>query len=99
MTDARGPGCLNALQFSLAQQQVIYRAVDEHKWYMSERVGYDVGYLAALQDFMQHHMHRLAAEFRSRFCMELCPARLICGLAALVPDLNASYALRRCPQC
>lgn len=99
MTDGCGPRCLNALQFSLAQQQLMYRAVDEHKWYMSEHAGYDVGYLAAVQDFMVHHLHRMAAEFRSRFCMELCPARLACELAALVPELNANYALRRCPHC
>jgi hypothetical protein len=44
--------------FSKAEQH----AIDEHRYYLSERAGYDVGEENALRDWLTHHAHRWRQE-------------------------------------
>jgi len=59
-------------------------AIDEHKWYMSERAGFDVGYDAAEKDFRRRYLDRFAREFRLDYCLGVCPGRHCCDLAQRV---------------
>ena len=44
--------------FSKAEQ----RAIDEHRYYLSQRAGYDIGEENALRDWLTHHAHRWRQE-------------------------------------
>jgi hypothetical protein len=70
-------------------------AVDENKWYMSERAGRDVGLAAAEADFVENHAWRVAGEFRRGFCTERCGDRQACPVPAMVDDLNRFWSQAR----
>lgn len=73
-----------------AQQECLRQALDENKWYLSERAGRDVGHDRAMDDFFEAHLDRVAHEFRLRFCRTLCQARGECELARGVEHLSSS---------
>ena len=71
-------GCKHFSEYMALQQKALRLALDENKWYLSERAGYDVGMAVALDDFCRHHLDRFAHEFRITFCGRLCPAADTC---------------------
>ncbi len=73
-----------------AQLRRLEAAIDENKWYLSERAGYDVGYEAAEEDFRRRHLEQFAREFRMRYCLGLCPGRDRCEMAARFAGTAAS---------
>ncbi len=72
-------GCKHFAEYMALQQRELRIALDENKWYLSERAGYDVGMAVALDDFCRYHLDRFAHEFRIRFCGRVCPARQSCA--------------------
>jgi hypothetical protein len=65
-------------------------ALDQNKWYLSERAKRDVGIHAATEDFLNHHFDRFAEEVRARFCQEECGLHAACPLAAFTRSLPAT---------
>lgn len=64
-------------------------AIDEAKWYLSERAGRDVGSHAAAKDFDKRHLFRCAADWREHYCGAICEHRHDCDLgAALIRAIN-----------
>ncbi len=55
-------------------------AVNENKWYLSERFGRDVGWCEAEQDFTEHDFYGLAAQWRLEFCAHFCEYGQRCSL-------------------
>ncbi len=55
------------------------RAVDEHKWYMSERLGYDVGWTAAEVSFVQNIVDGWAVDRVREWRENTCPLRHKCA--------------------
>ncbi len=47
-------GCVDLEQFSKAEM----RAIDVHKYYLSEKAGYDVGLECAIRDWLAHYAAR-----------------------------------------
>ncbi len=66
------------------------QALDENKWYLSERTGRDVGEQAATQDFLQNHFDRFAEEVRTRFCEHECARQKQCPLSLFIRSLPPS---------
>jgi len=72
------------------------KALDENKWYLSEREGHDVGEQKATEDFLQNHFDRFAAEVRMAFCQHECERHENCPLAIFIRTLPpTSTALNR----
>ncbi len=65
----------------------LHQALAENKWFLSERVGRDVGENAATEDFLQHHFDRFAEEVRARFCQGECGRHANCPLALFIRAL------------
>jgi len=65
-------------------------AIAEHKWYMSEDAGRDVGYAAAVADFLEHHFDRFAGELRLSFCRTRCGSGGECRLGAFVQSIPST---------
>lgn len=86
--------CEHFDQYMAEQRQTLQRAVDEDKWYLSERAGFDVGHDAAMDSFVRHHLDQFAQEFRVWFCRERCPGRQACDLARRVGRLPTLGQLR-----
>ena len=76
------------VQFTHEQVELLRRCIDENKWYLSQKAGFDVGRPVAEADFVRNHANRVAADFRREFCQTRCTGRELCRLAALVGDLN-----------
>jgi hypothetical protein len=80
------------VHFAREQVELLRRCIDEHKWYLSQQAGYDVGRHVAEADFTRTHADRVAAEFRQEFCQRRCGRRDLCRRAARVGDLNRFWA-------
>ena len=65
-------------------------AVDEHKWHLSEKAGHDVGYDAAVADFLVRHFDRFAQDLRIEFCRIRCTASQGCTLAGFVGSIPST---------
>ncbi len=75
------PYCVVYREYMEAQIARLRRAIDENKWYLSERAGRDVGLAAAKADFWERHGERWAREFRLAYCGGECRRREECPLA------------------
>lgn len=67
------PAMSEKLARTLAEQSLLYREVTaekeeimRHKWLLSERAGYDVGYIRALYDWMTNHRAEWRKAWRRR---------------------------------
>lgn len=65
-------------------------ALDENKWFLSERVGHDVGEKHATEDFLKHHFDQFAEEIRAKFCEHQCALQKNCPLAVFTRSLPAT---------
>lgn len=70
------------LEQSVAAQSILYReAVAEreeimrHKWFLSERAGYDVGYVRAMYDWIAHHRVGWRKSWRQNNALQPEPGR------------------------
>ncbi|MCK5805435.1 MAG: hypothetical protein KAI66_21570 [Lentisphaeria bacterium] len=83
--------CKNWVMFIQRQMQWLREAIDENKWYMSERAGHDVGWEAAERDFNIHHLNRVGNEFRIAYCTVECPKIPICLFQDDIPGLSRRW--------
>lgn len=58
------------------------QAVDEDKWYMSEKEGHEVRWEVAEHDFVEHGCYGLALHWREEYCSHICEYSGSCLLAA-----------------
>ena len=65
-------------QFFQYQSKQLQRAINEHKWYLSERAHHDVGFEEAKRNFEQVYFQGFAAGFRVSYCGLVCPNRNFC---------------------
>ena len=63
-------------------------AVDENKWYMSERSGYEIDWRSAEKDFVDHEYYGCAEKWREKYCMVLCPYYASCALGQLLNGID-----------
>ncbi|OGV91222.1 MAG: hypothetical protein A3K19_23435 [Lentisphaerae bacterium RIFOXYB12_FULL_65_16] len=82
--------CRHFKEYMAEQERGLRKAIDEDKWYLSERAGHDVGFFAAEEDFCQYHLDRFARIFRIEFCRHRCPERDKCELAPGVENLPST---------
>ncbi len=74
-------GCQNLRDYLAHQREHLRRAIDENKWYLSEREGRDIGLAAAKHHFVEHHLDRVTHDFRVRYCGADCHRRAQCAVA------------------
>ena len=55
-------------------------ALEQHKYYMSQKVGHDVGWDVATADFNTNYMMGFAVGFRIAYCGLVCPRRCLCAI-------------------
>ena len=71
--------CKHFDEFMSAQKGIIQKAIDENKWYLSQKAGYDVGWSKAEEDFIDNYLIKIAKEFRETFCGKICKDRENCN--------------------
>ena len=81
MRDSSMSSCRFYREYTDEQGQRLIDAVNEEKWYMSEREGRDVGFETAMQRFIDRHLDHFANDFRIQFCHQKCPMRTGCELS------------------
>jgi hypothetical protein len=85
-------GCQNLRDYLARQRSHLQRAIDENKWYLSERHGRDVGLTIAKSDFLDNHLDRVTHDFRIHFCQTACEKRTACpvvdGIHRIPPVRN-----------
>ena len=69
-------------EFWHIQSELFKKAIDQHKWYMSEHANppHDVGWDVAQADFTKIYLKGFGAGFRVFYCGLMCPKRLICTI-------------------
>ncbi len=72
--------CRNFNTFIRTERDALQRAIDEDKWYLSERAGYDVGWEKAKQHFYKKFLLGFSKQYRRTFCEQLCEVRSSCLL-------------------
>jgi hypothetical protein len=81
-------------EFNSAQISELQRAIDENKWYLSERAGRDVGLREATDDFFRCHVDQFADSFRRRYCTQVCEHRHSCELSGCICRIPSSERIR-----
>ena len=76
-------GSCKAFRRLQAWQVAQYRkAVEENKWYLSERRGREVSWREAERDFLEHGYFGLAQQWRDEYCRSICEYGKRCQLGA-----------------
>ncbi len=83
--------CGHMREYISEERESLQTAIEENKWYLSERAGHDVGRKAAEWDFINHHIDAFADHFRAAFCGQ-CKCRGDCLLCERVV-MKAALAL------
>lgn len=81
------PSCPEFKRYMNEFRARLRKALEENKWYLSEREGHDVGEQRATEDFLQNHFDRFAAEVRLAFCEHECSQHENCPLAIFIRTL------------
>jgi hypothetical protein len=66
--------------FIAQQAELVRKCIMEHKWYLSEKAGHDVGWTYAEHHFVRTYLPGFAVGFRATFCGLVCFRRAICPL-------------------
>ena len=61
--------CQCVADYLAAERMRMAEAIDEDKWYLSERAGHDVGYSVAELHFIDHFLCAFAHSFRINYCL------------------------------
>lgn len=46
--------------------------INKHKWYLSQRHGFDVGWDFAEKDFLNNHLNAWATGYKVAYCKHVC---------------------------
>jgi len=79
----------NLAEYLASERLQLCKAISEHKWYLSEQAGYDVGYQFAEQNFIENILPTFANDFRARYCNN-CPEQTQHGILCHAELLKAS---------
>lgn len=71
--------CDHLSEFMGEQKIRLGVAIDEDKWYLSERAHRDIGLEVAQKDFLDHYLGNWAKEFRENYCHNKCSERDKCS--------------------
>ena len=82
-------GCKNK-QFYVVQAKIIKAAIEEKKWYLSEKEHHDIGWDAAEEEFIQTISAGFTAGFRVAYCSMVCPLRETCEVAKKWKENNSN---------
>lgn len=77
-------GCTHTEEFLGLEREALKKAIDEHKWYLSEQAGYDIGYQFAQADFIQKYISIWGEIFRKKYCTRQCLDRDVCQYRASI---------------
>ena len=75
-----GKTCENK-QFFVVQAEILKKAIEEEKWYLSESERRDVGWEAAEEHFISTISSGFMAGFRVAYCSLICPLKDTCEIA------------------
>ena len=70
--------CTYFKKFMSDQKEALYDAIDENKWYLSEKEKVDVGVNVAKSNFLDAHLKKWADEFRKDYCKNKCVKKSEC---------------------
>lgn len=79
-TPPYGPVCRSFRALKTWQADQYRMAVDENKWYMSERLGRNVEWDEAEDDFLHNGYYGCAPKWRKEFCSYKCTHSEACKL-------------------
>ena len=66
--EANMTACSENRAYLSSERERLRAALEENKWYLSQRAGHDVGATIAEWDFIDHHLEAFADRFRAAFC-------------------------------
>jgi hypothetical protein len=75
--------CLSHQELNEWQVEQYRQAIDENKWYMSERMGRSVSWEEAEYDFLHNGYYGCAPKWRMEFCAHRCSHYPNCKLGQL----------------
>jgi len=77
--EVQGMAC-SAFELAIrTQRQELRQAIDEDKWYLSERAGGDVGFRKAEEHFLRDFIEKWSMKWRNEWCAGRCPHRGQCA--------------------
>jgi hypothetical protein len=76
----RTRGCASFKTLQTWQIRRYRRAVEENKWYLSEKTGRDVGWDEAEHDFLINEYYGCAPKWRKEYCASKCNHFTDCSL-------------------
>jgi len=88
------PVCTYFSQYLVEHREWLRKAIEEDKWYLSERAGHDVGWDIAKQHFYEHYLDQVSGAFRRQYCTIVCRQQHDC-LAREAARALPSLAERR----
>jgi hypothetical protein len=65
----------------IKQAELLRKCIEEDKYYLSEKAGYDVGWDFAQQHFIKTYFAGFAVVWRAVYCSQACPLRSGCYIA------------------
>jgi hypothetical protein len=72
--------CTNK-DFFVIQAKILKKAIEENKWFLSEKEHRDVGWAVAEENFLQVYSSGFNAGYRACYCGLCCPIRNECTQA------------------
>jgi hypothetical protein len=75
-----GGYCISVSKLNKAQRKDLEGEFETHRWYLSQKAGYDVGSKAAMMDFMTEDLNEWCKGYRECFEERVCPARNKCDI-------------------
>jgi hypothetical protein len=64
----------------IKQVELLKKCIEEHKYYLSEKIGVDVGWDFAEQDFLFKYGKGFFIAWRAMYCSLACPFREDCTI-------------------
>lgn len=64
--------CPKLKELLRAEKLDLEEEIAKHKWYKSERYGFDVGWDFAEKDFMNNHLNAWAEGYKVCYCKHVC---------------------------
>jgi hypothetical protein len=64
--------CVELTKLLEFEREKLRKAIDLHKYYLSEKAPGDVGFQFAEQDFMKKYLQKWAIDSRNNYCESIC---------------------------
>ena len=70
--------CTHLAELVLKEKGDLQEEINRHKYFLSQRVGHDVGVTEATKDFLDHYLNAWAEGWKECYCNNVCK-ELCCG--------------------